>query len=261
MCLLSRNFIQEDNMSRENKNGSNFRELVLVDKIKECEDIVSFYFKDVDNKSLKKHKPGQFLPFQIQTQDPTYKGVMRTYSLSNVPNESIYRISVKKIKNGLISTYLHDKLEIGDKIEAMEPAGIFTVKENSKNKPLVLICGGIGVTPLLSMLYDESRKRDNIYVVQAHQNSSIHPFKNDIESICKYRNLSNIVFYSNPLQSDREGIDYNYTGRISKEWIQDNLPLDGDFYFCGPEPFMKALESNLLDLGVSKEYINYELFN
>ena len=85
-----------------NRNGINFRELVLVDKIKECEDIVSFYFKDVDNKSLKKHKPGQFLPFQIQTQDPTYKGVMRTYSLSNVPNESIYRISVKKIKNGLI---------------------------------------------------------------------------------------------------------------------------------------------------------------
>jgi len=261
MCILSRNFIKGNSMGIVNRNGINFRELVLVDKIKECEGIISFYFKDVDNKSLKKHRAGQFLPFQIQTQDPTYKGVMRTYSLSNIPNESMYRISVKKIKNGLISSYLHDKLNIGDKIEAMDPMGLFTVKENSKNKPLVLISGGIGVTPLLSMLYEESKKRDNIYFVQAHQNSSIHPFKNDIESICKYRNLSNIVFYSNPLQSDKEGLDYNYTGRISKEWIQKNLPLDGDFYFCGPTPFMKALESNLLELGVSKEYINYELFN
>ena len=118
-----------------NRDGINFRELVLVDKIKECDDIISFYFKDVEGKSLKKHNAGQFLPFQIQTEDPKYKGVMRTYSLSIVPNESMYRISVKKIDNGLMSSYLHDNLNIGDVIEAMEPTGIFTVKESSNNKP------------------------------------------------------------------------------------------------------------------------------
>ena len=244
-----------------NKNGINFRELILVDKIKECEDIVSFYFRDVENKNLKKHKAGQFLPFQIQTNDPKYEGVMRTYSLSMVPNESIYRISVKKIENGLISSYLHNNLKIGDVIEAMEPAGIFTIKESSKNKPLILISAGIGVTPLLSMLYEESKKRGNIYFVQAVQNSSIHPFKNDIDAICNYKNLSNTVFYSNPLETDKEGVDYDLTGRIDKEWIKNNLPLDGDFYFCGPPAFMKALEKNLLDLGVKEESINYELFS
>ena len=150
-------------MSIVKRNGINFRELVLVDKIKECDDIISFYFKDKDNKALTKHKPGQFLPFQIQTEEPKYKGVMRTYSLSMVPNENMYRISVKKIENGLISSYLHDNLEIGDIIEAMEPTGVFTIKESSKNRPLVLISAGIGITPLLSMLYEESKKRDNIY--------------------------------------------------------------------------------------------------
>lgn len=248
-------------MSIVQKNEINFRELVLVDKIRECEDIISFYFRDVENKNLKKHKAGQFLPFQIQTNDPKYKGVIRTYSLSMVPNESIYRISVKKIENGLISSYLHNNLNIGDKIEAMDPAGIFTIKEGSNNKPLVLISAGIGVTPLLSMLYEESKKRDNIYFIQAVQNSLIHPFKNDIDTICKYKNLSNIVFYSNPLDVDKEGLDYDFTGRIDKEWIKNNLPLDGDFYFCGPPAFMKALESNLLDLGVKEESINYELFS
>lgn len=242
-------------------NGINFRELVLVDKIKECDDIISFYFKDKDNKALTKHKPGQFLPFQIQTENPKYKGVMRTYSLSIVPNENMYRISVKKIENGLISSYLHDNLEIGDIIEVMEPAGVFTIKESSKNRPLVLISAGIGITPLLSMLYEESKKRDNIYFVQAVQNSLIHPFKNDVLMICKYKNLSNTVFYSNPLKDDKEGIDYDFTGRINKEWIKNNLPLGGDFYFCGPPAFMKALKSNLLDLGVKEESIYYELFS
>ena len=231
-------------MSIVKRNGINFRELVLVDKIKECDDIISFYFKDKDNKALTKHKPGQFLPFQIQTEEPKYKGVMRTYSLSMVPNENMYRISVKKIENGLISSYLHDNLEIGDIIEAMEPAGVFTIKESSKNRPLVLISAGIGITPLLSMLYEESKKRDNIYFVQAVQNSSIHPFKNDVLMIC-----------------DKEGIDYDFTGRINKEWIRNNLPLDGDFYFCGPPAFMKALKSNLIDLGVKEESIYYELFS
>ena len=186
---------------------------------------------------------------------------MRTYSLSMVPNENMYRISVKKIENGLISSYLHDNLEIGDIIEAMEPAGVFTIKESSKNRPLVLISAGIGITPLLSMLYEESKKRDNIYFVQAVQNSLIHPFKNDVLMICKYKNLSNTVFYSNPVKDDKEGIDYDFTGRINKEWIRNNLPLDGDFYFCGPPAFMKALKSNLIDLGVKEESIYYELFS
>ena len=247
-------------MSIVNRNGINFRELVLVDKVKECNDIMSFYFKDKKNQKLTKHKPGQFLPFQIQTQNPKYKGVMRTYSLSMAPNESMYRISVKKLENGLISSYLHDNLEVGDVIEAMEPAGIFTVKEESKNKPLILISAGIGITPLLSMFYEESKNRDNIYFVQAVQNSLMHPFKNDIDNICKYKNLSNTVFYSNPLDTDKEGIDYDFTGYVDKEWIRNNLPLDGDFYFCGPPVFMKSLESNLLDLGVKKEFINYEFF-
>ena len=247
-------------MSIVNRNGINFRELVLVDKVKECNDIMSFYFKDKKNQKLTKQKPGQCLPFQIQTQNPKYKGVMRTYSLSMAPNESMYRISVKKLENGLISSYLHDNLEVGDVIEAMEPAGIFTVKEESKNRPLILISAGIGITPLLSMFYEESKNRDNIYFVQAVQNSSIHPFKNDIDNICKYKNLSNTVFYSNPLDTDKEGIDYDFTGYVNKEWIRNNLPLDGDFYFCGPSVFMKSLESNLLDLGVKKEFINYEFF-
>ncbi|MBQ3422680.1 MAG: oxidoreductase [Romboutsia sp.] len=248
-------------MSIINKNGIKFRELVLVDKIKECDGIISFYFKDKEGKKLTKHKPGQFLPFQIQTNDSKYSSVIRTYSLSMIPNENMYRISVKKIEGGLISTYLHDNLKVGDIIEAMEPAGIFTIKESSKHRPIVLLSAGIGVTPLLSMLYQESKNRKDIYFVQSVQNSLIQPFKYDIEYICKKHGLNNIVFYSKSLETDKEGIDYNFKGRVNKDWIKNNLPIDADFYFCGPPQFMKSIEESLIDLGINKESINYELFN
>lgn len=248
-------------MSILNLGWSGFRELVLVDRIEECPGIVSFYFKAKDGNNLIKHKPGQFLPFKIKTDDEKYKDVLRTYSLSIVPNENMYRISVKKIEGGLISTYLHDELKIGDSIEAMCPTGIFTIKDSPKENPIVLISAGIGITPLLSMLYEESKTRKNIYFVQAVQNSSVHPFKNDIDYISKDKGLSNTVFYSNPLDTDKEGVDYDFTGRVNGEWIKNNLPLNADFYFCGPPPFMKGIESALLELGVSKEKINYELFS
>lgn len=248
-------------MSIENTSWKGFKELVLVDRIEECPSIVSFYFKDKNGGKLVKHKPGQFLPFRIKTDKPKYKDVIRTYSLSIAPNENMYRISVKKIDGGLISSYLHDELKIGDTIEAMSPAGVFTIKESSKNKPIVLMSAGIGVTPLLSMLYEESKTRNDICFVQAVQNSDIHPFKDDIKYISNDKGFKSTIFYSNPLDKDKEGLDYDFVGRINEDWIKNNLPLNADYYFCGPPPFMKGLESALLNLGLSKDSINYELFS
>ena len=242
-----------------NGSWSGFRELVLEDKKEECPGIVSFYFKSKDGGKLVKHKEGQFLPFKIKTNDDKYKDVIRTYSLSMFPNENIYRISVKKVDGGLISTYLHENLKVGDSIEAMIPAGLFTVK-NKKND-IVLISGGIGITPLLSMLYEESVNRSNIHFIQAVQNSALHPFKKDIESIATMRNIKNTVFYSNPLEEDVEGIDFDKKGYVNKEFLAESVNLEADFYLCGPPPFMKAIEGALLELGVPKERINYELFS
>lgn len=242
-----------------NGNWNGFRELVLVDKVEVCPSIISFYFKSKDGGKLVKHQAGQFLPFKIKTNDPKYKDVIRTYSLSMFPNEDTYRISVKKVYGGLISTYLHENFNIGDSIEAMVPTGLFTIK--NKNNDIVLISGGIGITPLLSMLYEESSIRNNIHFIQAVQNSSLHPFKNDIETISKVRKIENTVFYSNPLESDIEGIDYDFSGYVNKEFIQNNINLNSDFYLCGPPPFMKAIENILLELGIDKSKINYELFS
>ncbi|MGL5381644.1 FAD-binding oxidoreductase [Clostridium sp.] len=237
-----------------------FRDLVLVDKVQECEDIISFYFKSKDGKKLVKHLAGQFLPFKIKTDNAEYKDALRTYSLSIVPNEHIYRISVKRVPGGLISNYLHDNLNIGDEIEALIPTGLFTLNKSNTEKPLVLIAGGIGITPLLSMLYDSSDKFREVYFIQATQNSNLHPFKSDIESISEKENVKKIVFYDRPLEEDTINNKYDFTGYITQDWIKENLPLNSEFYFCGPPPFMKGINKSLKSLGVSSENIHFEFF-
>ena len=237
-----------------------FKELVLIKKEDVCDTIKSFYFEAKDGSKLPKHIPGQFIPFKIKTDDNAMQDVTRTYSLSMKPNEDFYRISVKKIQDGVMSSYLHDKLNVGDSIECMPPCGIFVLDDTlPKDVPVVLLSGGIGVTPILSMLLEEAKDR-NITFVQAVQNSGMHPFKDEIDNICKENNLKNYIFYSNPLENDVEGENYDFTGYVSKEWIKENLPLNAAFYFCGPPMFMESLEKNLLELGVSQDRINYERF-
>lgn len=244
----------------EGKPWSGFKELVLVDKVEECADIMSFYFKDKNNEKLVKHKAGQFLPFRIKTDDPKYQGKMRTYSLSMYPNESTYRISVKRVPNGLISNYLHDKLKVGDIIEARMPAGLFTLDKANKDKPLVLISAGIGITPLLSMFYESASEFKDITFIQAVQNSTMQPFGYDIEKLSENNNCKNYIFYSDPEDIDEEGVDYDYTGFVTKDFIKENINLNSQFYFCGPPPFMRGINNSLVELGVDKENIHFEFF-
>ena len=63
------------------------------------------------------------------------------------------------------------------------------------------------------------------------------------------------------MDDDKEGIDYNFTGYVNKDFLKNNINLNSDFYLCGPPPFMKAVESLLIDLGVNNSKINYELFS
>lgn len=242
-------------------NWVGFKELVLIEKNDVCDTIKSFYFKAKNGEKLPKHIPGQFLPFKIKTDNIAIKDVIRTYSLSDLPSEDIYRISVKKIENGVISSYLHDNLQIGDSIEAMSPCGVFILDESlPKDEPLVLLSGGIGITPLLSMLLANAKNK-NIHFVQAVQNSKMQPFGEDVDKVCKENNLKNTVFYSNPLDTDKIGENYDVQGFVTKEWIKENLPLNAMFYFCGPPIFMESLEKNLIELGVSQDRINYEKFS
>ena len=202
---------------------------------------------------------GQYIAVKIKNEDGSFT-IPRQYTLSLNSNGEFYRISVKRVPDGLISNYLHDNLNVGDLIEAMMPAGLFTLEKHKKDKPIVLVSAGIGITPLLSMFYDSVNKIKNITFIEAVQNSQMQPFANDVKALCEMSQNKHYVFFSDPNDDEILGKDYDFKGFVTKDWIKDNLDLNSQFYFCGPPPFMKALNSALVELGVSEEDIHYEFF-
>ncbi|MBP1889250.1 nitric oxide dioxygenase [Clostridium moniliforme] len=236
----------------------NMKEVEIFNKVKENDVVTSFYMRPKSGEKLKKNMPGQFISVN-PIKEGENKGAIRQYSLSMKPGLDFYRISVKREEHGLVSRYMHDEVKIGDTIFITDPLGKFTLKDS--NKPLVLISGGIGVTPTMSMLYKALEDKRDVTFVQAVLNSTQHTFKNELKELKKNNKyMKTGVFYQSPLEADILGEDYDEVGFITKEWIEENLPKDGDFYFCGPLGFMKHIYDTLKEMGISNDSIHYEMF-
>lgn len=236
----------------------NMKEVEIFNKVKENDVVTSFYMRPKNGEKLKKNMPGQFISVN-PIKEGENKGTIRQYSLSMKPGSDFYRISVKREEHGLVSRYMHDEVKIGDTIFITDPLGKFTLKDS--NKPVVLISGGIGVTPTMSMLYKALEDKRDVTFVQAVLNSTQHTFKNELKELKKNNKyMKTGVFYQSPLEADILGEDYDEVGFITKEWIEENLPKDGDFYFCGPLGFMKHIYDTLKEMGISDDSIHYEMF-
>ena len=124
-----------------------WRKLRLMKKVVETPIHTSFYFAPEDGSKLMTFLPGQFISIRI----PGYKYFMvRNYSLSS-SSSTMYRITVKKEKDGQVSSYLHNEAKEGDVLEIGVPCGDFVADDDTEYN-LVFIGAGIGITPLLSML-------------------------------------------------------------------------------------------------------------
>lgn len=145
-----------------------FRNFVVVKKVKESDVITSFYLKPEDGGQVSSFIPGQYVTIQINIEGETYTH-NRQYSLSDAPGKEYYRISVKKEKgvdtpDGKVSNYLHDHVEEGDMLPVSAPAGDFVLNMDS-TLPVVLISGGVGITPMMSMLNTLIEKTQNVMYV------------------------------------------------------------------------------------------------
>lgn len=234
-----------------------FKELEVVDTVKEDEVTTSFYLKERNGEPLPDYLPGQFITVKFQQENgETCKP--RAYSLSTSYRGNFYRISVKREADGDVSKILCDQVKPGDMLLCTRPVGHFYLHENER--PAVFIGGGIGITPMIAMAeaLDDNRQG---YLLYSTRNNDFHSFQEEIEQLAKEReNITATVFYTRPQEGEKEGEDYDVKGRISEQWMKDHLPLEADFYFCGPVPFMKQMYHNLVELGVDKERIFYESF-
>lgn len=246
-----------DNKSNVENKWKGFKECRVFKIVQEDNNVKSFYLNFDDGIKMPKFTAGQFIAVRVKNEDGTFSKT-RQYTLSLNHQEDFYRISVKREDEGTLSKKLCDEINEGDIIEITMPMGKFILKES--NKPLVLLGGGIGVTPMLTMAYDAINKDREIHFIYIIPNAKNHSFKEEIELLKTNKNIKKTIFYTRPFDNEELNKDFDVKGRMTKEWMIENLPKDGEFYFCGPVAFMKNVYQNLISIGVTAEQINYEMF-
>jgi nitric oxide dioxygenase len=230
------------------------REFVLVKKVRESEVITSFYFEPADGAQLPLFKPGQYTAITLSIDG---KEVRRNYSLSNSPGEPYFRLSVKREANGLVSNHMHDQLQAGDRVQLTQPCGEFILNEHQR--PLVLLTGGVGITPAISMLQPALDSGRPVHFIHGALNSATHAFRGWVDELSdRHENLQVTYCYSEP----DDGDESHLTGFFDQHILEQLLPehRDVDLYFLGPKPFMQSINRSLKVLKLPPEQVRYEFF-
>lgn len=249
-----------------------FRKFYIERKVEEAIDIQSIYLRPYDGKPIPGYLPGQHVTIRFRTPDRV-KPVVRCYSLSDSPDDSgLYRITVKRLRHpdnnhdapeGLASNYIHDVLREGHIVELLAPSGHFHL-DPSSDRPAVLIAGGIGITPLLSMLNAicATNRRREVWLFYSLRNRRDHAMYFHLKRLqSRYDSLRIIVCYSRPTETCVLGRDYDHEGRITIDLVRANLePVGCQFYVCGPSAMQQDLVQGLGSLGVPESDIHVESF-
>ncbi len=248
-----------------------FRRFVVKQIVSETRNTTSVYLVPQDGLAIPTFRPGQHLTIQFQLPNQA-KPLVRCYSLSAGPNPDYYRITVKAIPAprdqadlppGRISNFIHDGLQENMTVDIKAPNGDFYL-DLDRESPVVLLAGGVGITPMLSMIETvlaTNRKRE-ILLLYGVQNGNDHLFKKRLKTLADSHNHFNVVnCYSSPTPEDISRKDCHVDGRVSVEILKRALPNNQfDFYMCGPGPFMESLYKDLLVWGVSENQIHFEAF-
>jgi ferredoxin-NADP reductase len=227
----------------------------------ESASIFSLTLESVDHKPLPAALPGQYLAIRLQP-DPQGPPVIRNYSLSSRPGAETYRISVKQEPQGVASTYLHQRVKVGDILDVAAPRGTFLLK--NADTPVLLLSAGVGATPVLAMLQALAAQRTprTVWWLHAARDGANHPFAADVRTlIAQLPAGRSFVSYSAPRDTDRPGVDYTFAGRFDLERIRDlKPPQEADAYVCGPDAFMKDMTEALRACGLPAAQVHTEIF-
>ena len=238
----------------------------------------SFYLQPVDGQALPPFKPGQFLTFALEVQTRgadgarTARAITRCYSLSDRPDPAHYRVTIKRVPApadhpaydaGLSSNHFHDHVQVGDVLRVKAPAGHFVIDPDPA-VPVVLIGGGIGITPMMSMLRwcIATQPERAVHLYYGLRNSDEHAFKPQLEEIAATHPALHLnIVYSRPGELDVQGRDHQHPGHVDIALLRRTLPHGRHaFYVCGPPPMMQALVPALMEWGVPPADIHHEAF-
>ncbi|MFO6423760.1 MOSC N-terminal beta barrel domain-containing protein [Motilimonas sp. KMU-193] len=230
--------------------------LTCVAVIEESHDVKTFRFSCA-NVTKFSYLAGQYINIEVTIDNKPYK---RTYTLSSTPTRpDLISITVKKLAQGKVSTWLHEHLEVGDNLFAYAPAGSFHLQKAPSEAPLLFISAGVGITPMLSMLRnisDLAQRRDVVF---------LHAAKTQADLVCQQElaflqsllpHLSLHYFISREQGDEFAPKTGMYFGHINQRFLEQIPDLTKRTAFvCGPTGFMTQMKQLLLAAGLpSSQY-------
>lgn len=240
-------FIKMEAALYDEADWQDFVSFKVVDIKDETPDIKSFTVKS-DVVELKPVKAGQYITVKVHPEGED-NDALRHYSICSVDTSRGLKFAVKRDvagdAKGMVSNYLHDSVKVGDELLLSAPAGEFLVETD--NKDIVLISGGVGMTPLMSMLQAEVDNR-NIKFIHSAYNRDAVPFKDEIK---KLHNHENVHFYFNYSET---------SGRLNKEKLSKIMNGNEEIYMCGSVAFMEGMLEIFNDMGIDRSRVHFEPF-
>ncbi|MBP9905818.1 MAG: 2Fe-2S iron-sulfur cluster binding domain-containing protein [Rhodoferax sp.] len=251
---------------------SGLRDFKVIRKVveDEAQDICSFYLAPQDAQPLPHFWPGQFLTFRlaIATADGDAERLTRCYSLSDAPRQDAYRVSIKRVPAqnshapGRSSNFFHDQVQVGSVLQLRAPAGHFHI--DAGHGPVVLIAGGIGITPMLSMLNwclpaQPGREVWLFYGARTRHELMAHGHLKALAD--QHPNFHLHICLSQAATGDVARQDDQHPGRVDVALLRRLLPLKPyHYYLCGPAQMLETMVPALEDWGVPDAHIHFEAF-
>ena len=232
---------------------------------RETTDAVTVHFEDPTGRPLPPYRAGQYLTLILPMADPQNSGrpVRRAYSLSSAPHENACAVTVKQVAGGLASQYIVNQLHVGDTLEVLPPLGSFTTEfGGGRARQLVLVGGGSGVTPLLSIiktvLRDEPQSR--LLLIYGNRDREATIFADQLAKL--EASSGGRLVIDHVLETG----DCAYPGRFSVDIFKRILAARGIavqqalYFLCGPEGLMNAARTALDESGVPVAQVLRESF-
>lgn len=234
------------------------RELVCVDIRPEAHDVRTFTFRAAEGQPFA-FSAGQYLRFSVQVQG---EPLSRCYSASSSPlRPGLISVTVKRVDGGLVSNWLHDHLAVGSRLSAVGPAGQFTLPEVAANGPLLLVSGGSGITPVMSILRGlaDAHQYPDVVFLHAARTPADLVFRDELEHRARVTPRLRVIFL--PERDDSSGY-VGVLGRMSDALLQVAVPdlAMRTVMCCGPAPFMNAVRQVCTARGVPAERYIEESF-
>ncbi len=209
-------------------------------------------------KQFYKFSAGQYVTLELEIDNVC---VRRSYSICSEPDDESFEVGIKKVQNGIFSTYVNEKLRINDTIKVGKPEGRF-IWEPGENEKIMAIAAGSGITPIMSIIKSviKQSEKSSLTLIYCNKSPDKTMFYKELQSLAKdFHNRLNIHWTfteTNEKDANFGRVDENYINFV----LNKNKTKHNKYFLCGPEKMIDLSRNFLIKKGIAKNQILFELF-